>query len=48
MRRLGLLRTVGPLYQFRHAELHDHLAAPASLPCRIRSSVSDGNISTCG
>ncbi|MEW2353425.1 NACHT domain-containing protein [Spirillospora sp. NPDC029432] len=31
--RLGLLRTVGPYYQFRHAELHDHLAAthpPAS------------------
>ncbi|MGW3346010.1 NACHT domain-containing protein [Nonomuraea rubra] len=27
MHRLGLLRAVGPLYQFRHAELHDHLAA---------------------
>lgn len=25
--RLGLLRTIGPYYQFRHAELHDHLAA---------------------
>ncbi|MEV3986903.1 hypothetical protein [Nonomuraea sp. NPDC049758] len=25
--RLGLLRTVGPVYQFRHAMLHDHLAA---------------------
>ncbi|WP_214415282.1 NACHT and WD40 repeat domain-containing protein [Sphaerisporangium fuscum] len=25
--RLGLLRAVGPLYQFRHAEFHDHLAA---------------------
>jgi MFS family permease len=24
--RLGLLRAVGPVYQFRHAELHDHLA----------------------
>ncbi len=24
--RLGLLRTVGPAYQFRHAELQDHLA----------------------
>ena len=24
--RLGLLRTVGPVYQFRHAELQDHLA----------------------
>ncbi|MEV1174688.1 NACHT domain-containing protein [Nonomuraea sp. NPDC049784] len=25
--RLGLLRAVGPVYQFRHADLHDHLAA---------------------
>ncbi|TMR04771.1 hypothetical protein ETD83_08155 [Actinomadura soli] len=25
--RLGLLRTAGPVYQFRHAYLHDHLAA---------------------
>ncbi|HEV2375279.1 MAG TPA: NACHT domain-containing protein [Streptosporangiaceae bacterium] len=25
--RLGLLRAVGPAYQFRHAELQDHLAA---------------------
>ncbi|GAA2214772.1 hypothetical protein GCM10009850_102380 [Nonomuraea monospora] len=24
--RLGLLRAVGPIYQFRHAELQDHLA----------------------
>lgn len=24
--RLGLLRTMGPIYQFRHAALHDHLA----------------------
>ncbi|MER6005263.1 hypothetical protein ABT120_42425 [Nonomuraea angiospora] len=31
--RLGLLRTVGPIYQFRHAELQDHLATlPTSLP----------------
>ncbi|MFC5831117.1 hypothetical protein [Nonomuraea insulae] len=30
MHRLGLLRAVGSLYQFRHAELHDHLAAPAA------------------
>jgi hypothetical protein len=22
--RLGLLRAVGPIYQFRHAELHDY------------------------
>ncbi|MEU6790022.1 NACHT domain-containing protein [Nonomuraea angiospora] len=26
LRRLGLLRSIGPLYQFRHAELQDHLA----------------------
>ncbi|MGV9387408.1 hypothetical protein ACWDRB_67405 [Nonomuraea sp. NPDC003707] len=25
--RLGLLRAVGPVYQFRHAALHDHLAS---------------------
>ncbi|GGK78234.1 NACHT domain-containing protein [Planomonospora parontospora subsp. parontospora] len=31
MHRLGLLRTTGPVYQFRHAELHDHLAAAAGL-----------------
>jgi hypothetical protein len=24
--RLGLLRAIGPIYQFRHAELQDHLA----------------------
>jgi hypothetical protein len=28
--RLGLLRAVGPIYQFRHADLHDHLAAVSS------------------
>ncbi|MER6827588.1 hypothetical protein ABT352_16530 [Streptosporangium sp. NPDC000563] len=27
--RLGLLRAVGPVYQFRHAALHDHLATTA-------------------
>ncbi len=27
--RLGLLRVVGPVYQFRHAALQDHLAPPA-------------------
>ncbi|MBB5085120.1 hypothetical protein [Nonomuraea endophytica] len=27
--RLGLLRTAGPVYQFRHAVLHDYLAASA-------------------
>jgi hypothetical protein len=26
--RLGLLRVIGPAYQFRHAELQDHLAPP--------------------
>lgn len=26
--RLGLLRIVGPVYQFRHAALQDHLAPP--------------------
>jgi len=25
--RLGLLRAVGPIYQFRHAEFQDYLAA---------------------
>ena len=28
--RLGLLRAIGPIYQFRHAELHDHLASDYS------------------
>ncbi|WP_370024297.1 NACHT domain-containing NTPase [Planotetraspora sp. GP83] len=27
--RLGLLRAVGPVYQFRHADLHDHFAGRA-------------------
>ncbi|GII80084.1 hypothetical protein Sru01_50660 [Sphaerisporangium rufum] len=27
MHRLGLLRAVGPIYQFRHADFQDHLAA---------------------
>jgi hypothetical protein len=30
--RLGLLRTVGPLYQFRHTQLQDHLAPPRPAP----------------
>jgi hypothetical protein len=30
--RLGLLRMVGPVYQFRHAELQDHLAHVYSNP----------------
>ena len=35
--RLGLLRIVGPVYQFRHAALQDHLAPPReSAAPRIR------------
>ncbi|MEU9872525.1 NACHT domain-containing protein [Actinomadura sp. NPDC048021] len=30
--RLGLLRAVGPIYQFRHAELQEHLAATYQAP----------------
>ena len=30
--RLGLLRTVGPVYQFRHAALQDHLARRPPAP----------------
>lgn len=29
--RLGLLRVVGPVYQFRHAALQDHLAPPSEV-----------------
>jgi len=39
--RLGLLRAVGPIYQFRHATLHDHLATsspagPATEPAAVQ------------
>lgn len=34
--RLGLLRVVGPVYQFRHADLQDHLAAGTRVPARPR------------
>ena len=38
--RLGLLRTAGAVYQFRHAELQDHLAKPgetaAPAPATLR------------
>ncbi|MEU8206045.1 NACHT domain-containing protein [Streptosporangium sp. NPDC049046] len=39
--RLGLLRAVGPIYQFRHATLHDHLATssptgPATEPAALQ------------
>jgi hypothetical protein len=30
--RLGLLRTAGPMYQFRHAALQDHLGGPFNVP----------------
>ena len=30
--RLGILRQAGPVYQFRHAKLHDHLAQTYALP----------------
>lgn len=33
--RLGLLRTVGPVYQFRHAELQDHLASTYQAQLRL-------------
>lgn len=36
--RLGLLRAVGPIYQFRHAELQDHLA---TYPSQQRQGPSD-------
>jgi hypothetical protein len=32
----GVLRTVGPAYQFRHARLHDRLADQASVPVQAR------------
>jgi hypothetical protein len=38
--RLGLLRTVGPAYQFRHAELQDHLASPRSAHERDASTTT--------
>ncbi|WP_203989823.1 NACHT domain-containing protein [Sphaerisporangium rufum] len=34
LHRLGVLRAVGPFYQFRHAELQAHLAARAGPPSR--------------
>ncbi|MGW4640328.1 NACHT domain-containing protein [Sphaerisporangium sp. NPDC004334] len=38
MHKTGLLRAVGPLYQFRHAELHDHLTGPPPSPARSPAS----------
>jgi hypothetical protein len=37
--RIGLLRAVGPYYQFRHAEFQDHLAAPFIAP--LLASLAD-------
>ncbi|MGH4026617.1 MAG: NACHT domain-containing protein [Pseudonocardiaceae bacterium] len=34
--RLGLLRTVGPAYQFRHAEFQDHIVRTADTPAAVR------------
>jgi hypothetical protein len=36
--RLGLLRTTGPAYQFRHAEFHDHLIHTSSPPNNNRTT----------
>lgn len=36
--RLGLLRAVGPIYQFRHAELHEHLATTDNSGTRLPSA----------
>jgi hypothetical protein len=38
--RLGLLRAVGPIYQFRHAELQDHLVATHLPPLRVEPAWS--------
>ncbi|MEU8383596.1 hypothetical protein, partial [Streptosporangium sp. NPDC048865] len=42
--RLDLLRTVGPIYQFRHAEPQDHLAAlPPPNSTAMSPSSEDAN-----
>jgi hypothetical protein len=41
--RLGLLRTVGPIYQFRHAELQDHLTAQQRDPDDQHASKPPGS-----
>ncbi len=39
--RLGLLRIVGPVYQFRHAALQDHLAPPSeTAPATVAADLS--------
>ncbi|WP_111830708.1 NACHT domain-containing protein [Actinomadura madurae] len=50
--KLGLLRAVGPIFQFRHAEFHDHLSRrrppprPAPEPVRppVRAPRPDGTL----
>jgi hypothetical protein len=34
--RVGLLRTAGAVYQFRHAELQDHLAKSAATAALVK------------
>ncbi len=41
--QLGLLWSVGPVYQFRHATLQDHLAPPAGGAGRSSPMVSDSD-----
>jgi hypothetical protein len=36
-----LMRTVGPIYQFRHATLQDRLAPPAQSPLKTEASLAD-------
>jgi hypothetical protein len=38
--RLGLLRVVGPVYQFRHAELQDHLAPLHPSPAVVAADLA--------
>ena len=42
--RLGLLRSVGAVYQFRHAAFQDHLSAAFLARARGRASASDGPV----
>jgi hypothetical protein len=43
--RLGLLRIVGPVYQFRHAALQDHLAPPGEVMPPVAAPPHDHRIS---
>ena len=44
--RLGLLRIVGPVYQFRHAALQDHLAPPTETEPLSMAANHQGQTST--